>query len=27
VRQPKSKQYVLLDPEFYEQLINGTAGY
>lgn len=27
VRQPKSKQYELLNPEFYEQLINGTAGY
>jgi citronellyl-CoA synthetase len=27
VRQPKSKQYVLLDPGFYAQLVNGTAGY
>lgn len=27
VRQPKSKQYELLDHGFYEQLINGSAGY
>ena len=27
VRQPKSKQYELLDRGFYEQLINGSAGY
>ena len=27
VRQPKSKQYELLDHGFYEQLINGCAGY
>ena len=27
VRQPKSKQYELLDRGFYEQLINGNAGY
>ena len=27
VRQPKSKQYELLDHGFYEQLITGSAGY
>ena len=27
VRQPKSKQYELLDRGFYDQLINGSAGY
>ena len=27
VRQPKSKQYELLNHGFYEQLINGSAGY
>ena len=27
VRQPKSKQYEMLDRGFYEQLINGNAGY
>ena len=27
VRQPKADQYELLDRAFYEQLVNGTAGY
>ena len=27
VRQPKSKQYELLDQKFYKQLVNGSAGY
>ena len=27
VRQPKAKQYELLDRGFYEQLVNGSAGY
>lgn len=27
VRQPRSEQYQLLDREFYEQLISGSAGY
>ena len=27
VRQPKAKHYELLDRGFYEQLVNGSAGY
>ena len=27
VRQPKAKHYQLLDQDFYQQIVNGSAGY